>query len=120
MPTDHNVIISRCQFDTYSGVFAAAVSDLAMSSSKADCSFAPEPGPKHCQPVGGPNASVAQTARNSGWTQNASATVIKSDDGPACPVVAGVVDADKCRGGFSATDSTAALQAGMIIPVCRC
>ena len=97
-------------------MFAAAVSDLAMSSSKADCSFAPEPGPKHCQPVGGPNASVAQTARNSGWTQNASATVIKSDDGPACPVVAGVVDADKCRGGFNATDSSDALQTALNAP----
>ena len=119
MPTDHNVIISRCQFDTYSGVWAAAVSDLAMSSSKADCSFAPEPGPKHCQPVGGPNASVAQTARNSGWTQNASGgstVAIKSDDGPACPVVAGVVDADKCGGGYHATDSTTALQTALNAP----
>jgi hypothetical protein len=68
----HNVITSRCVFSTYSGVWAAAASDLAMSSSKADCSFAPEPGPPHCQAVGGPNASVAQTSRNSGWTQNAS------------------------------------------------
>jgi hypothetical protein len=36
----------------------------------------------------------------------------KSDD-QACPVVAGVVDASQCLGGFNSTDSTAALQAAI-------
>jgi hypothetical protein len=34
----------------------------------------------------------------------------------ACPVVGGVVDADRCLGGFNATDSTVSLQAALNAP----
>ena len=74
----HNVIISRCFFGTYSGVWAAAVSELAVTSSVCACSWAPEPGPRNCRAVGGPSATAAIVLRNTGWTENS--TTLKTDD----------------------------------------
>ena len=70
----HNCITSRCG-PTYTGVWVgASTAELGVSSSACDCSYAPEPGPKHCEAAGGPGAKAADLSRNTGWEEQSNGT----------------------------------------------